>query len=161
MDVGAAGDAQALVVEKGPGAFLGGEEFIGDRIIGDGGDDFALALQRHGDGKERQGMHEVGGAVDGINDEAVIGIGAGHGSRFLHEEAIARAGLFEFGAEHFLAALVGGGHIVAGAFDRDLEVAELAEIALHAAGGLADGGDHDGHGRGGGHGDILVILGRG
>ncbi len=76
VNVGAAGNAQALVVEEGAGAFFGGEEFIGDRIVGDGGDDFALALERHGYGKERQRMHEVGGAIDGIDDEAVVRVGA-------------------------------------------------------------------------------------
>ncbi len=81
-----------------------------------------------------------------------------HGSRFLHEEAIAGAGLFQFGAQHFFAALVGGGHVVAGALDGDLQIAEFAEVALDAAGGLADGGDHDGHGGGGGHGNILDCV---
>ncbi len=97
-------------------------------------------------------MHEVGGAIDGINDEAVVRVGAVYGSRFLHEEAVAGAGFFQFGAQHFFAALVGGGHVIAGALDGDLQIAEFAEVALHAAGGLADGGDHDGHGGGGGHG---------
>ena len=62
---------------------------------------------------------------------------------FLAEEAVARPRLQQFGAQDFLGAMVGGGDEIRRTFERDLQVLDLAEVALEAARRLARGGDHD------------------
>ena len=74
----------------------------------------------------------------------MIAVLARDAARFLHQETVARARFLELLADDFLAALVGGGDEVARSFDRDLEIGDFAEIALHAACCLAHGIDHDG-----------------
>ena len=49
---------------------------------------------------------------------------------FLAEEAVAGPRLGELGAERFLGAVVGGGDEIARALQRDLQVLDLAEVAL-------------------------------
>jgi len=106
-------------------------------------------------------MHEISGAVDGIDDEAVIGIGALHHAGLLGQEAVAGTGLHQFLAQDLVAAHVGSGHIVARALHRNLQIGKLAKVALHPARRLADGGNHHGHSGGSGHGDILGNRARG
>ena len=48
--------------------------------------------------------------------------------------------------------MVGRGDEVRRPLDRDLQLLDLAEIARQTAAGLAGGGDHHVHERGGGHG---------
>ena len=147
VEVFAGTHAHALVVKERASALFSVEELIGNRIIGDGGDDFPFALQGYGDGEVRKGTHEIEGAVDRIHDEAVFDIDTLALAAFLAEEAIAGAGLFQFLAQDLLAFLVCSGHIVAGTFQRNLQIGDFAIVSLHAAGGFADGGDHDGHDR--------------
>ena len=70
-------------------------------------------------------------------------VGALAAAAFLAEEAVARPRLGQLGVEDFLGALVGGGDEVRRAFQRDLQLLDLAEVALEAARGLAGRGGHD------------------
>src|SRR6476660_2870774 len=105
-------------------------------------------------------MDEVRRAVDRIDDPAMILVAASNTARFLHQETVARARFLELLADHLLAAFVGGRDIVSRPFDRDLEIGDFAEIALHATGGLAYGIDHDGEMSRLGHETILNEAGR-
>ena len=87
-------------------------------------------------------MEEVGGAVERIDDPGVGRVGAVVVAAFLAEEAVAGPGLGQLGAERLLGLAVGGGDEVARPLERDLEVLDLAEVALQRAGGLAGRGDH-------------------
>ena len=77
-------------------AFLGAEQLVGDGIVDDAGHQLAFALQRDGDGEMRHAVHEVGGAVDGIDDEAVGLVLAFDHAAFLAQEAVAGPGLGQF-----------------------------------------------------------------
>ena len=92
--------AQALVVEEGARALLGGKHLVAHRIVGDAGDDFALALEGDGDGEDGMGAHEIGGAVDRIDDPAVVPVGGWDLAGLFQQEAEFRARLEEFLAQH-------------------------------------------------------------
>ena len=84
-----AGDAQAAVVEEGAAAALGGVELVHGRIVDHAGDDLALPLQRDRDREDRDAVQEVGGAVERIDDPAVLVVLAGDHAALLHQEAVA------------------------------------------------------------------------
>jgi hypothetical protein len=107
--------------------------------------DLALALQRDGDGKERQPVQEVGGAVERVDDPAVRLVGALDVAALLHDETVAGARPGELAKERLLGAVIGGRDKVAGALDGHLQLLDLAEVARQAAAGLARGGDHHVH----------------
>ena len=99
----------------------------------------------------RDAVQEVGGAVERIDDPAVALIAAGVGAAFLAEEAVVGPRLGQFAAHDLLGAPVGGGDEIARALHRDLQVLDLAEIALEAAAGAIGGLDHDVEDGGTGH----------
>ena len=61
----------------------------------------------------------------------------------LHQEGVAGAGAGELGVDDLLRLAIGLADIVAGTFQRDLQVLHLAEIARQRAAGLHGGLDHD------------------
>ena len=65
------------------------------------------------------------------------------GAAFLAEKAVIRPRLGEFLVDDFLGAAVGGGDEIARALERDLQVLDLAEIALEALAGPIGGLGHD------------------
>ena len=87
-------------------------------------------------------MQEVGGAVERIDDPGVGLVGALVAAAFLAEEAVAGPRLAQLGAQHLLGAAVGGGDEIGRPLERDLQVLDLAEVALERARGLARGRDH-------------------
>ena len=139
----AGGDADAPVVEKGALAALGDEHLVGGRIVDQAGDDRALALERDRDGELRDAVQEIRGAVERIDDPAVGLVGAFARAAFLAEKAVAGPRLGQFLQERLLGAAVGGGDEIGRALERDLQILDLAEVALERARGLARGGDHD------------------
>jgi hypothetical protein len=109
-------------------------------------------------GAMRHGVHEIGGAVDRVDDPQVGLVGPLDHAALLAQEAVAGAGLHQQFVEGVLGPDVGGGDEVAGALARHLQLRHLAEVAQHRAGGLADRVDHDGNeGRGEGHGGKLLV----
>ena len=72
-----------------------------------------------------------------------VAVGAFVLAAFLAEEAVARPRLGELGAKRFLGLAVGCGDEIARALQRDLEVFDLAEVALQCARGLARRSHHD------------------
>ena len=93
----------------------------------------------------RQAVQEVGGAVERIDVPAMARVGALDDAALLHDEAVAGARLFQRVAQDLLRLAVGGGDEVARALARDLQVLDLAEIALEGARRLHHGIGHDGH----------------
>ena len=77
--------------------------------------------------------------------------GALDDARLLHDEAVVRPRLLQRVAQDLLGLAVGGGDEVAGALARDLQVLDLAEIALERARRLHHGVGHDGHQGGADH----------
>ena len=69
-------DAQAPVVDIGAGALLGPEHLVAQRLVDDAGDDLAVALERDRDREMRDAVQEIGGAVERIDDPAVMRVGA-------------------------------------------------------------------------------------
>lgn len=99
-------------------------------------------------------MHEVGGAVDRVDDPGVRLVGALDQAALLTEEAIARARLGQQFEQGLLGLDVGSGDEVGGALAGHLQLGDLAEVAQHRTGGLADRVDHGlQKGRGEGHGE--------
>ena len=137
------GDADAPVVEEGALAVLGHEQLVVRRIVGEGGDDRAVPLERDRHGEMRDAVQEIGGAVERIDDPAMRPVGADMGAAFLAEEAVIRPRLGELLAQDRFGAVVGGGDEIARAFHRHLQVLDLAEIALEASPGAERGLDHD------------------
>ena len=126
-------DPQAPVVEEGALAALGGEQLVVDRIVDQAGDDRAVALERDRDREMRNAVQEVGGAVERIDDPGDGSCRCPRGAAFLAEEAVARPRLGQFLAQDFLGAPVGRGDEIGRALERDLQVLDLAEVALEAA----------------------------
>ena len=143
VELAAAGDAQPLVVEEGALAALGDVEIVIGRIVDQAGDNGALALQADRNRELRDAVQEVGGAVERIDDPGVALVVAFADAALFADEAVTRPRLGEVGVQHLLGAPVGHGDEIGGAFQRDLEILDLAEIALEAAAGAARGFDHD------------------
>ena len=135
-------DPDAAVVEERALAALGGEELVIGGIVDQPGDRRAVAHQRDRDREVRNAVQEVGRAVERIDHPGVGLVGPFAAAAFLAEKAVARPRLQQLGTQDFLGAMIGGGDEVRRAFERDLEMLNLAEVALQAAAGLARGGGH-------------------
>ena len=109
----------------------------------------------------RDAVQEIGGAVERIDDPAVGLVGAGVRAAFLAEKAVIRPRLGEFLAHDLFGAAVGGGDEIARALQRDLQVLDLAEIALEAAAGAVRRLDHDVEDGGMEHGGLRYGASRG
>ena len=72
IQIAAGGDAKALVVQIGALALFGPEHLVADRIIGHTGHDHAVTFQRRCHRKMGDGVQEVGGAVERVNDPAKV-----------------------------------------------------------------------------------------
>ena len=70
-------DPDAPVVEEGAGSSLGTEELVFHRIVDDAGNDLSPLFQADGYGPVGQGVQEVAGAVQGIDDPAARAVLAG------------------------------------------------------------------------------------
>ena len=133
------------LLTKAPWPFLGRAQLVVDRIVDEGGNDLAVALQRDGDGEQRNAVQEVGGAVERVDDPAMGLVGPLRPPALLHQEAIAGTGLRQLPVQGLLGTVVGAGGEVGGALDGNLQLLDLAEVARQAAAGLPGGGDHDVH----------------
>ena len=133
---------QALVIEERALALLGPEQLVGDGIVGDGGDNGAFALESDIDGEVRDGVQEVGGAVQRVDDPGVGLVGPLDQAALLAKEAVAGAGLGQRFEDHLLGLEVGGGDEIGRRLFGHLQLAEFAEIAVEAARRLARGVAH-------------------
>jgi hypothetical protein len=91
----------------------------------------------------RDPVQEIGGAVERVDDPAMVRIAAFGRAAFLQENAVARAGPHQFGLQRALCVQIGGRDKVARALDRDLQLLDFAEIALQGARCLERGAGHD------------------
>ncbi len=64
-------------------ALLGGEEIVGDGVKNHARHQLAFPLQRNGNGELGNAVHEIGGPIDGIDDETVGLVAAFHHAAFL------------------------------------------------------------------------------
>ena len=135
----------APIVEEGALAALGGEHLVACRIVDEAGDQLAVAFERDGDGEERDAVQEVGGAVERIDDEAMGAVGAFHLAMLLEQKAVAGSRAGQLLVQDLLGAGVGGADEVRRAFERDLKLLDLAEIAREAAARFSRGADHHVH----------------
>ena len=75
-EVAASRDAQPLVIEERALAALGGEQFVGDRIVDHPGDHRALALEPDRNAELRNAVQEIGRTVERIDDPGVGLVGS-------------------------------------------------------------------------------------
>ena len=96
--------------------------------------------------REKNGIAWMKFVVPSIGSmiQRMVGVAALDLAGFLHQKAVAGARFLKLAMDDLLAAFVGGGDEIARPLDRDLEIGDLAEIALDAARRLAHGIDHDG-----------------
>ena len=151
-ELGAGRHTNAPVVEIGALAFLGDIGVVGYRVVDQPRDEFAVALQRDRNAEDRNAVQEIRGAVERVHDPAMGGVGTRDLAALFHQESVAGPRLGKFGEDDLLRTRVRGADEVRRAFERDLQVLDLAEVAGEAAAGLAGGPDHDVHQRGCGHG---------
>src|SRR6266702_196735 len=142
-ELAAAGHPQALVVEEGALAALGDVELVIGGVVDHARDDRALARQPDRDRKLRDAVQEVGGAVERIDDPGVALVAALAHAAFLADEAVTGPRLGEILVEDLFGALVGERDEIRRPLQRDLQMLDLAEIALEAAAGAARRLDHD------------------
>jgi len=81
----------------------------------------------------RDAVQEVGGAVERIDDPGVALVAALAGAALFADEAVAGPCLGEILVDDLLGALVGERDEIGRPLQRDLEMLDLAEIALEAA----------------------------
>ena len=82
------GHPQPAVVEVGAVAALGAEQLVAQGVEDDAGGDLAMLLERDRDRPVRQAVQEVGGAVERVDDPAIVRRAAGLGAALLHDEAV-------------------------------------------------------------------------
>ncbi len=98
-------------------AFDGAVKVLGEGVVDDADEGFSVVGEGEGDGDVRVGVHEVGGAVYGIDYERGGGReagGGGGGGRFFAEEGVGGVGVFEGGGDHGFDGFVGFGDEVGG-----------------------------------------------
>ena len=88
-------------------------------------------------------MEEIGGAVERVDDPAMGFVVALPAAAFLAEETVARPRLGELRVQNLFGAAVCRRDEIRRAFHRDLQVLDLAIVALETAAGLAGRGRHD------------------
>ncbi len=143
VELAPSGHAEPLVVEERALAALGDVELLIGGVVDHAGDDSAFARQADRDRELRNAVQEIGGAVERIDDPGMALVGALARAAFLADEAVAGSRFREVGVEHLLGALVGERDEIGRALQRDLQMLDLAEVALQAAAGAARGLDHD------------------
>lgn len=75
FEAGGAGDADRAVVEVSAGAAFGGKHLLAEGVEDDAGDEFAGVFQGEGDIEHGEAVGEVGGAVEGVDVPAEVGVG--------------------------------------------------------------------------------------
>src|SRR5260370_40454007 len=88
-------------------------------------------------------MQEIGGSVERVDDPAVGFVAALPMAAFLAEKTVARPRLGGLREQNLFGATVGRGDEIRRAFHRDLQVLDLAVVALEAATSFAGCGGHD------------------
>ena len=94
-------------------------------------------------GEVRNAVEEIRRTVERVDDPAIGLVTAFMRAAFFAKEAVIGARLRDLFAHDLLGAPVGRGHEIARAFRRDLQLLDLAEVALKAAPGAVRRLDHD------------------
>src|SRR5207237_5928325 len=76
---------EAAVVEIGAGALLGPEHLVAGRLVDDAGDDLAVAFEPYRDREMRDAVQEIGGAVERVDDPAMMRVAALGGAALLEQ----------------------------------------------------------------------------
>ena len=115
-------DARNLGAEERALALLDPEQVVGDRVVGDAGDDpLALALQGDIDREVRDGVQEVGGAVQRVDNPDRGGrIGTFGDAAFFHLEAPVGACLCQFAPDGAFGIDIGAADKISRPFTADL-----------------------------------------
>src|SRR5580658_1033055 len=129
------GDPDALAVKKGALAALGDKKIVVGRVVGERGDDDAVALKCDRNREMWNAVQEIGGAVERIDDPAVGLVGTFAKSAFLAEKSISRPCFGKLLVDDLFGAAVGGGDKITRSLDRNLQLLDLAQIALEASSG--------------------------
>src|SRR5262245_57884943 len=88
-------------------------------------------------------MQEISRSIEWIDDPSVGLVSSFLPSALFADKAVAGSRLGKFLAQNLLRPMVGSADEIARAFERDLQVFDLAEITREATCGLARRSDHD------------------
>ena len=135
--------SEPAIVKIGADALLGPEHLVPGRLVDQPGDDLAVALQRDRDGEMRDPVEEIGGAVQRVDNPAVMLVGTFRRAAFLEQQAVAGTRLGQLVAERPLGAQIRGGDELTRTLDRDLQLLDFAEIADQPARRFQRGIGHD------------------
>src|SRR4029077_10248419 len=94
-----------------------GEGLVAGRTVDEARDQLAFAFERDRNGKQRNPVQEIGGAVEGVYDEAVGRVRALYFAAFLHEEAVTGSGAGKLVENNLLGAMIGGSDEIGGGVD--------------------------------------------
>src|SRR5439155_25720908 len=81
----------------------------------------------------RDAVQKIRRPIERIDDPAVTRVAAATFTRLFHQKTVTRPRLGEFAAHQFLGLEIGIGDEIPGPLHRDLELLDLAEIALETA----------------------------
>jgi len=95
------------------------------------------------DGEHRDAVQEIGGAVERVDDPAVLVVVAGHRAALFHQERITRPRPRQLGVDDLFGLAVGLADVIARSLQRDLQVLHFAEVARQRAAGLGGRLNHD------------------
>jgi hypothetical protein len=123
-------------------AAFGVKQFVGDRVIDNASCQLAIALEGDRNGEMRDAVHEVGGAVERVNDPRMRFIRAFNHATFFENEAVAGASFLQFFEDNFLRAQIGIGNKVTRAFARDLQIFNFTKVATQSPASFFGGGNH-------------------
>ena len=88
----------------------------------------SLTLQRDGHCESRNTVQEVGGAVERINNPAMLAVCTFNRAAFFHQKAIVRTRTAQFTENNVFCFFIRLAHIIARAFKRNLQILYFAEI---------------------------------
>src|SRR5260221_14412380 len=114
------GNPNALFVKERAFAAFGDEHFLVRGIVNKPGHDSVFALECHRNGKMRNAMQEIGGAVERVDNPGMGFVGAFAVAAFFAEKSIAGSRLYEFGVKLLLGTTIGRRHEIGGPLERDL-----------------------------------------
>ena len=150
-DIGFFADLEPLTIEEGALPLDGREHLVGDRIVERTADGGVAAAQRDRD-RVVLAVDEIGGAVDRIDQPAMLAIAAIDRREFFSRKAPVRVFADQHPADQLLRLLVGIRDEVRRTLDADLEIAEALEMFERQRAGLAGDRDHVGE-------DGFIIVG--
>jgi hypothetical protein len=133
----ASGDPQALVIVEGPTASLSPIEVIGDWIIDNASNQAPFPFQRNRDRQMRNGVDEIGRAIDGVDNPAIGLVGAFDHAALFTQKAIAGARFAQLFKQDFFSLEISSGYKIGRALFCQLQIFNFTEISADGFASIA------------------------